>query len=50
MSLPAMQTILAGTVVKAVIPVHLYGHPADMPGIMALCRAAGVVVIEDCAQ
>ena len=50
MSLPALQAILAGTVVKAVIPVHLYGHPADMPGIMALCRAAGVVVIEDCAR
>jgi aminotransferase EvaB len=50
MSLPALQAVLARTVVKAVIPVHLYGHPADMPGIMALCRAAGVVVIEDCAQ
>lgn len=36
--------------IRAVIPVHLYGHPCDMTPIMAACRAHGVVVIEDCAQ
>jgi len=35
---------------KAVIPVHLAGWPADMPGIMALAREHGLRVIEDCAQ
>jgi dTDP-4-amino-4,6-dideoxygalactose transaminase len=35
---------------KAVIPVHLYGHPADMPAIMDIARRSGLVVIEDCAQ
>ena len=35
---------------KAIIPVHLYGHPADMPAIMALAAKHGIVVIEDCAQ
>jgi dTDP-4-amino-4,6-dideoxygalactose transaminase len=35
---------------KAVIPVHLYGHPADMPAIMDIATKAGLVVIEDCAQ
>ena len=35
---------------KAVIPVHLYGHPADMPAIMDISAKAGLVVIEDCAQ
>jgi dTDP-4-amino-4,6-dideoxygalactose transaminase len=35
---------------KAVIVVHLAGWPADMPGILALCRPRGVRVIEDCAQ
>ena len=35
---------------KAVIPVHLGGWPADMPAIMALARAHGLIVIEDCAQ
>jgi dTDP-4-amino-4,6-dideoxygalactose transaminase len=35
---------------RAVIPVHLGGWPADMPAIMALARAHGLKVIEDCAQ
>lgn len=35
---------------KAVIPVHLYGHPADLGGILPIARAAGLRVIEDCAQ
>ena len=35
---------------KAVIPVHLYGHPADMPAIMEISSRAGLWVIEDCAQ
>ena len=40
----------AGAVLKAVIPVHLYGHPADMPRIMEIADAHGLFVIEDCAQ
>lgn len=35
---------------KAIIPVHLYGNPADMPAIMELARHHGLRVIEDCAQ
>ena len=35
---------------KAIIPVHLYGHPCDMEGVMALARKHGLSVIEDCAQ
>ena len=35
---------------KAIIPVHLYGHPADMDGIVALGRKRGIPVIEDAAQ
>ena len=35
---------------KAVIPVHLYGQPADMPAIMKIAGAHGLIVIEDCAQ
>ena len=35
---------------KAVIPVHLYGHPADMPLILELANRHGLYVIEDCAQ
>ena len=35
---------------KAIIPVHLYGHPADMPAIMELAAKYGLKVLEDCAQ
>jgi dTDP-4-amino-4,6-dideoxygalactose transaminase len=36
--------------VKAIVPVHLYGHPVDVSGIMALADRYGLYVIEDCAQ
>ncbi len=35
---------------KAVIPVHLFGHPAPMAEIEAICRPRGIKIIEDVAQ
>jgi dTDP-4-amino-4,6-dideoxygalactose transaminase len=32
------------------VPVHLYGQPADMDPIMAIARRHGLWIIEDCAQ
>ncbi len=35
---------------KAIIPVHLYGHPCDMDPIMKLAEKHKLIVIEDCAE
>ncbi|MBI5206740.1 MAG: DegT/DnrJ/EryC1/StrS family aminotransferase [Candidatus Firestonebacteria bacterium] len=35
---------------KAVIPVHLYGHPANMKEIVVLCRKYNLKIIEDAAE
>src|SRR5208337_1094675 len=35
---------------KVIIPVHLYGQPADMDAILALARAHNLHVLEDAAQ
>jgi dTDP-4-amino-4,6-dideoxygalactose transaminase len=35
---------------KAILPVHLFGHPSDMERIMAIAEKHGLYVIEDCAQ
>jgi len=36
--------------IRAVIPVHIYGQPADLKPILEHCADRGVIIIEDCAQ
>lgn len=35
---------------RALLPVHLYGHPADMDGLTAIATRVGATVLEDSAQ
>lgn len=35
---------------KAIIPVHLYGHPVDMDRLMEIANKHSLIVIEDCAE
>lgn len=35
---------------KAIIPVHLYGHPVDMSAVINLRNKYGIKIIEDCAE
>jgi dTDP-4-amino-4,6-dideoxygalactose transaminase len=44
------RTVASVGPVKAVIAVHLYGHPAAMPAINTVAQACRASVVEDCAQ
>ncbi len=35
---------------KAIMPVHIYGHPVDMDAVMALAKKYNLTVIEDAAE
>lgn len=39
-----------GSAIKVVVPVHLYGYPADLPSIVRIAGRYGAKVLEDCAQ
>jgi dTDP-3-amino-3,4,6-trideoxy-alpha-D-glucose transaminase len=47
---PAAAEAAITTRTKAIIPVHLYGQPADMPRLAALASARGLALVEDCCQ
>lgn len=47
---PAAVEAAIGTRTAAIMPVHLYGHPADMTALMAIADKHGLAVVEDAAQ
>jgi perosamine synthetase len=48
-SVPSVARLLSGRT-KAVIPVHLYGHPCEMAPLLKMARDSGLWIIEDCAE
>ncbi|MCI0666295.1 MAG: DegT/DnrJ/EryC1/StrS family aminotransferase [Acidobacteria bacterium] len=46
----ALQSYSEAQRIKAIIPVHLYGHPAKMTAIGEIAKRYKLLVIEDCAQ
>jgi perosamine synthetase len=46
-------TLLEGLVTertRAVVPVHLFGHPVDMDRLMMIAEQHGLAIVEDCAE
>lgn len=47
---PAAVEAAIGPRTAAILPVHLYGQPADMPALAALAARHRVAIVEDCCQ
>ncbi|QPK63123.1 LegC family aminotransferase [Methylomonas sp. LL1] len=41
---------LSGKRIAAVLPMHTFGHPCDMKGLMAVCQHHGLPLVEDAAE
>lgn len=39
-----------GRIIRAVVPMHTYGHPVDLDGLTAVCDRFGLVMVEDAAE
>ncbi len=47
---PASAACLITKRTRAIVPVHLYGEPADMEALAGLGERRGIAIVEDCAQ
>jgi dTDP-3-amino-3,4,6-trideoxy-alpha-D-glucose transaminase len=47
---PARIAAAIGSRTRAILPVHLYGQPADMAAIERVAAANGLAIVEDCCQ
>src|SRR5688500_11967403 len=47
---PALVERAIGAKTRAILPVHLYGQPADMPALAGIAARRGLLLVEDCCQ
>ena len=47
---PAACAAAIGSRTRAIVPVHLYGQPADMPALAAIAARHNLAIVEDCCQ
>ena len=39
-----------GRVIRAIVPMHTFGHPCDMDGLLSVARKYGLAIVEDAAE
>lgn len=39
-----------GKVIRAIVPMHTFGHPVDIEGLLAVANDFGIVIVEDAAE
>ena len=39
-----------GKVIRAMIPMHVFGHPCDLDGLLAICKDFNIIMVEDAAE
>ena len=45
-----MRNRITGRRIKAIVPMHTFGHPADLDGLSEVCKEFNLVLIEDAAE
>ena len=41
---------VSGRVIRCLVPVHVFGHPADLDGLLAISNDFGIAMVEDAAE
>lgn len=44
------RTRAGGTIIRACVPMHTFGHPADLDGLVDVCARWGITLVEDAAE
>lgn len=44
------RTLEDGKIIRACVPMHTFGHPADIDGLLSICAAWNLCVVEDAAE